>query len=78
MAHTQVDCKTTAIALATLNIAVALADKQSLDGSLNEAQIAPDFQSIKDRLLGLVKHIRDHCPAEQPDILQGITFSQGQ
>jgi hypothetical protein len=75
MAHTEVDCRTTGIALATLNLALSLASKSSLDESLNDLQIAPDFQSIKDQLLRLVQHIRDHCHDER-GILQEVNFDQ--
>jgi hypothetical protein len=75
MAHTQVDCRTTAIALATLNQALSLASKSSLDEGLNELQIAPNFQSIKGQLLNLVDHIRNNCHGER-DILREVNFDQ--
>jgi hypothetical protein len=37
------DCQTTPIAVATLNLAVGMIDRASLAGSLNKAEIAPDF-----------------------------------
>jgi hypothetical protein len=40
MADVKVDCETTAIALATLNLAVGMIDKASLDATLREAEIA--------------------------------------
>ncbi|MDQ6863098.1 MAG: hypothetical protein M3044_04675 [Thermoproteota archaeon] len=75
MAHTHVDCRTTSIGLATLNLALSLASKSSLDESLNELEIAPDFKSIKGELLKLVQHIRDTCHDERA-ILQEVNFDQ--
>jgi hypothetical protein len=74
MAHTEVDCQTTAIALATLNIAVGLINKESLDSSLNEAEIASDFNSIKERLIELKNHVKDHCSVG--GVLDNIRFDQ--
>jgi hypothetical protein len=69
----KVNCRNVAVALATLNIAVALADKGSLDGSLNEGNIAPDLQSERHLLLDLTQQVRDSCHGFS-DILQGLTF----
>jgi hypothetical protein len=76
MAHTQVDCETTAIALATLNLAVGMIDKESLDASLNEAEIAPNFGTIRERLIRLKDHVKDHCSVH--GVLDNIHFTQGE
>jgi hypothetical protein len=68
-----VNCRNVAVALATLNIAVGLADKGDLDASLREGQIAPDLQSERHLLLDLTKQVRDSCHSFS-DILQGLTF----
>jgi hypothetical protein len=74
MAHTEVDCETTAIALATLNLAVYMIDKASLDATLKEAEIAPDFATIRDRLIKLKNHVKDHCSVH--GVLDNIKFEQ--
>jgi hypothetical protein len=76
MADTEVDCETTAIALATLNLAVGMIDKASLDSSLNEAEIAPDFGTIRERLIKLKNHVKDHCSVH--GVLDNIEFHQGE
>ena len=75
MAKTEVDCQTTAIALATLNLAVRLIDKASLDATLKEAEIAPNFETIRKRLIDLKNQVKDHCSVH--GILDNIDFSQG-
>jgi hypothetical protein len=74
MAHTEVDCETTAIALATLNLAVGMIDKASLDSTLNEAEIAPDFATIRERLIKLKNNVKDHCSVH--GVLDNIDFHQ--
>lgn len=74
MAHTEVDCETTAIALATLNLAVGMIDKASLDSSLREAEIAPDFATIRERLIKLKNQVKDHCSVH--GVLDNIDFRQ--
>ena len=75
MADVQVDCETTAIALATLNLAVGMIDKASLDATLKEAEIAINFDEIKERLIKLKNHVKDHCSVH--GILDNIHFDQG-
>ncbi|HEY7079691.1 MAG TPA: hypothetical protein VH500_08320 [Nitrososphaeraceae archaeon] len=75
MADVKVDCETTAIALATLNLAVGMIDKASLDATLKEAEIAIDFGEIKERLIKLKNHVKDHCSVH--GVLDNITFDQG-
>jgi hypothetical protein len=74
MAHTEVDCETTAIALAALNLAVGMIDKASFDSSLSEAEIAPDFATIRERLINLKNHVKDHCSVH--GVLDNIDFRQ--
>ena len=69
-----VKCRNVAVALATLDIAISLADNASLDGSLNEGEIAPDLQSERHLLVDLTKTIRHSCPHSFSDILQGLSF----
>jgi hypothetical protein len=75
MADVKVDCETTAIALATLNLAVGMIDKASLDATLREAEIASDFGEIKERLIKLKNHVKDHCSVH--GVLDNIAFDQG-
>lgn len=75
MANVQVDCETIAIALATLNLAVGLADKGSLDGSLREGEIASNFGEIKERMINLKNRVKDHCSVH--GILDNVDFDQG-
>ncbi len=69
----KVNCRNAAVALATLDIAVGLADKDNLDASLNEGNIAPDLQSERHLLLDLTQQVKDSCH-NFSDILQGLTF----
>jgi hypothetical protein len=68
-----IGCKDAAITLAVLDIAISLADKDSLDESLSEAEIASDLKSVLPRLRRVLNHIKDGCEDEQK-ILKGIKF----
>ena len=68
-----VKCRNVAVALATLDIAIALADNSSLDDSLQEGQIAADLQSERQLLIDLTQKVMDSCHSFS-DILQGLTF----
>lgn len=68
-----VKCRNVAVALATLNIAISLADNASLDASLSEGQIAADLQSERQLLLDLTQKVRNSCLSFS-DVLQGLTF----
>ena len=68
-----VNCRNVAVALATLNIAISLADNASLDASLSEGQIAADLQSERQLLVDLTQKVRNSCHSFS-DILQGLTF----
>jgi hypothetical protein len=74
MGDTKVDCQTTAIALATLNLAVGMIDKTSLDATLKEAEIAPNFETIRKRLIDLKNDVKDHCSVH--GVLDNIDFRQ--
>jgi hypothetical protein len=50
-------------------------DKASLDATLKEAEIAIDFGEIKERLIKLKNHVKDHCSVH--GVLDNITFDQG-
>jgi hypothetical protein len=76
MTNTSVDCQTTAIALATLNLAVRMISKASLDATLKEAEIAPNFETIRKRLIDLKDDVKDHCSVG--GILDNIHFRQGE
>jgi hypothetical protein len=69
-----VKCRNIAVALATLNIAIALSDKASLDASLNEGEIAPDLEEERHLLVDLTESVRHSCPHSFSDILHGLTF----
>ena len=75
MGNVEVDCQTTAIALATLNLAVRMISKASLDGTLKEAEIAPNFETIRKRLIDLKNDVKDHCSVH--GVLDNIDFRQG-
>lgn len=69
-----VNCRNIAVALATLNIAIALSDKASLDESLNEGEIAPGLAEERHLLVDLTQTVRHSCPHSFSDILHGLTF----
>jgi Flp pilus assembly protein CpaB len=69
----KVKCRNVAVALATLDVAIGLADKDSLDASLNEGNISPDLQSERHLLVDLTQQVRDSCHSFS-DILQGLNF----
>ena len=68
-----VKCRNIAVALATLDIAIALADNASLDASLSEGEIAADLQSERQLLVDLTQRVMNSCHSYS-DILQGLTF----
>jgi hypothetical protein len=68
-----IGCKDAAITLAVLDIAISLADKDSLDESLSEAEIASDLKSVLPRLRRVLNHVKDRCEDEQK-ILKRIKF----
>lgn len=70
----KVNCRNVAVALATLDITIALSDNSSLDASLSEGEIAPNLQSERHLLVDLTQNVRESCPDSYSDILQGLTF----
>jgi hypothetical protein len=68
-----VKCRNIAVALATLDTAIALADNASLDASLSEGQIAADLQSERQLLVDLTQRVKDSCHSFS-DVLQDLTF----
>jgi len=69
-----VKCRNVAVALATLDIAIALADNASLDASLSEGEIAADLQSERQLLVDLTRSVKKSCSNSFSNILQGLNF----
>jgi hypothetical protein len=69
-----VNCRNIAVALATLNIAIALSDKASLDASLSEGEISTGLDEERHLLVDLTETVRHSCPHSFSDLLHGLTF----
>ena len=68
-----VDCRKISVALATLDIAGSIADKNSLDPTLQEAEIAPNYHTENNLLKSLTNQVKDACP-QFSNILNGLKF----
>jgi hypothetical protein len=71
----QLNCLDIALVLAVLDFSIELGDKQSVDETLKESEIAPDLESVYSNLDSVLDTIQAKCPIEQ-DILQYSNFSK--
>jgi hypothetical protein len=69
----QVNCSDIALVLAVLDFSIELGDKESIDETLKESEIAPDLESVYSNLDSVLDTVQAKCPNEQ-DILQYSTF----
>lgn len=61
--------------LAVLDLSIEFGDKESIDETLEESEIAPDLMSVYANLENVLNTVRNGCPNEE-DILQYTNFSK--
>jgi hypothetical protein len=75
----RVDCLDAALTLVTLDFAIDLGGddlETDLSSTLDEAEIAPDLESIEDNFQNVQDKLEDKCDEENvQDILEFIDFS---
>ena len=71
----QLSCFDIALVLAVLDFSIELGDKESVDETLEESEIAPDLVSVYANLNSVLDRVRNECPREL-DILQYANFSK--
>ena len=71
----QLSCFDVVLVLAVLDFSIELGDKESVDETLEESEIAPDLESVYSNLENVLDTVRNECPNEQ-DILQYANFSK--
>jgi hypothetical protein len=71
----QLNCLDIALVLAVLDFSIELGDKESVDETLKESEIAPDLESVYGNLDSVLDTVQAKCPNEQ-DILQYSNFSK--
>jgi hypothetical protein len=75
----KLDCLDAALTLVTLDFAIDLGGDDlevDLSSTLDEAEIAPDLESIKDNFQNALDKVEDKCDEENvQDILEFIDFS---
>jgi hypothetical protein len=71
----RLSCFDVAIVLAVLDFSIELGDRESIDETLEESEIAPDLISVYTNLNNILDKVRDECHNEQ-DILQYANFSK--
>jgi hypothetical protein len=75
----KLDCLDAALTLVTLDFAIDLGGEDledDLSSTLDEAEIAPDLESIQDNFQSALDRVEDKCDEENvQDILEFIDFS---
>jgi hypothetical protein len=75
----KLDCLDTALTLVTLDFAIDLGGEDledDLSSTLDEAEIAPDLESIQDNFQSALDRVEEKCDEENvQDILEFIDFS---
>ena len=75
----RLDCLDAALTLVTLNFAIDLGGddlETDLSSTLDEAEIAPDLESIEDNFENVQDELEDKCDEENvQDILEFIDFN---
>jgi hypothetical protein len=75
----KLDCLDAALTLVTLDFAIDLGGEDledDLSSTLDEAEIAPDLESIQDNFQSALNRVEDKCDEENvQDILEFIDFS---
>jgi hypothetical protein len=72
----QLSCHDIALVLAVLDFSIELGDTESISATLEEADIAPDLESVYDDLDSVLDIVKAKCPNEQ-DILRYANLSMG-
>jgi hypothetical protein len=70
----QLSCHDMALVLAVLDFSIELGDKESIGATLEEADIAPDLESVYSDLDSVLDIVKAKCPNEQY-ILRYANFS---
>jgi hypothetical protein len=69
------NCLDIALVLTILDFSKELGNKESVDETLKESEIAPDLESVYTNLESVSETVQTKCPNEQ-DILQYSNFSK--